>query len=356
MNTTDGLGRSVLAFSSLGLVVALAMTVMATVNEPFLGTWLALFFISCVPAQVLLGQWLELGFPRFIAQARQPTRGILCVLMCAGIGLAVTTLTHLFVGGGIAFPRPPVIHYSIVTVVLTFWFVIVWQCWPLSESARRPGWLALALAVVAYLIGYGLFSQLFSFEVMSDSDVYVASLDPKGLLPAWTVISFLVTTVAVIFALVLFDFWPVSALVRPTQPFLWGIACSSLIILITLAIHGTAIFYFHLDPVKYLVHGPVSFIFGVFVPLNLFEGKLLSGRQPLIRGSLLVLLSALSGLLLNRLYFGLSDVVAGTMASGAPSYELELWAANAMLAFSFPILVALTDHFRFWPLRSGSEE
>ena len=47
----------------------------------------------------------------------------------------------------------------------------------------------------------------------------------------------------------------------------------------------------------------------------------------------------------------MSEYISPGLKSGAPVYALELWVANAMLAFSFPILVAITDHLQFWPMR-----
>lgn len=36
--------------------------------------------------------------------------------------------------------------------------------------------------------------------------------------------------------------------------------------------------------------------------------------------------------------------------AGAPGYYLELWLASAMLGMTFPVIVAYTAGFDFWPL------
>lgn len=356
--------------SVIMLVVVLVMLITSNVEEHFLSTWLAMFFIACVPTQVLLGVWQDVNFPKKLPELKQPMQGILLICMSAFIGILMTVVIFYSVGGGISLPRPPMMHYLIVTVVFTFWYVIVWQLWPLNVESQplladkpppffrkrfQPYMMMLCLFIVAYGFGYIFFNTLFNFEFMLESAIYVPEIDPKGVFHAWYIISFMVTTVAVIFTLVLFDFWPVSYWIKPKQTFIWGSVNSVLILALSMVIYGFAINYCQLDPVIYLVHGPVSFIFGVFIPLNVFEGKLWKGSSPIKRGGMLCLVSIFSGFILNRLYFYLGSMIAEDSESGWPTYALELWVANAMLAFSFPIMVSITDQLKFWPLRREIE-
>lgn len=346
----------ILALGAILVVMAITAGIVLSVDEPFLGTWGALFFISCVPAQVLLGVWRNTEFPNSLMTVRQPTKGIINLVITFTIGLFVTIVSFYTVGGGAFFPRPPLIHYSIVTVVITFWFVIVWQCWPVKSTDKNPFFLAIVMFLIIYGMGYFVFMSLFSFEFMSKLPVYVAEIDPGGLFDAWYAVSFLVTTVAVIFTMVLLDFWPTTIWVKSDNKFLWGLVNTIIILGVSGGIYSIAIINFDADPVKYLIHGPVSFIFGVFIPLNLLEGKLFHVNKQPVKGVMLIFVSVLSGFILNKIYFGFPQILPTKMTSGFPSYELELWVANAMLAFSFPILVAFTDHFNFWPLRVSKDD
>ena len=41
------------------------------------------------------------------------------------------------------------------------------------------------------------------------------------------------------------------------------------------------------------------------------------------------------------------------LTSGTPQYSLELWTASAMLAITFPLMVAFADYFAFWPIHKS---
>lgn len=342
-----------LAVSTLLLVLIIAMGLMYSVAEPFLGTWVAFFCISWVPSQVLIGIWMQQQYPGPIYRLAQPWRGFAYIMLSLLLGAIFAALTFYLVGGGISLPRPPLIHFAIVSVVVTFWFAIVWNLWPLNKPNVHPLWKALILYSVAYLVGYMLFGALFNFDFLKLTPLYDASIDPGGWFSAWYSVSFLVTTVAMIFTLVLLDFWPVNVMVRADQVCGSALLSSLLIVSLSAVVYYVAIVELKWDPVLYLVHGPVTYIFGVFVPLSLYQGKLLMGIAQPYRGLSLIGLSLVSGYVLNRIYFLFADqILMADMASGAPGYALELWAANAMLAFSFPVLVAITDHLEFWPMKT----
>lgn len=345
-----GLKQISLAIVTLLIVITLTLSIMLLVDEDFMGSWLALFFIICVPVQVAISALFEADKTIKLNGLPQPINGVIILLICITLGGIFTYLAFISVGGAIELPRPPLLSYSIIAVVVSFWYVIVWQCWPISKMTKNPVLIACSVFVVSFGLAYLILIHLFSFEFMAANEIYIESLDPKGLFASWSITAFLVTTVAMIFSLVLFDFWPAQLLTSPQNPFLWGIVNSIFIMSGASLFFAVAIIWLQLDPVYYLVNGPISYIFGMFIPLNLFSGQLwLKQAQP-IRGTMLIVVSIISGVVLNRLYFAMADYVNPEMVGGAPSYQLELWIANAMLAFSFPLLVAFTEHFKFWPI------
>ncbi|MCG8316387.1 MAG: hypothetical protein MI976_24515 [Pseudomonadales bacterium] len=344
-------GGSFLAVTTLILVLLITAAIHLLVSEPVLGTWGALWLISCVPSQVCVGMLMQKGYPKIVADMNQPFKGFCYVLLSLVLGAIFTLLSFYTVGGGVELPRPPLIQYSIVTVVITFWFVIIWNFWPLRVENTHPLVVAITLYSVCYLFGYLVFNGLFNFDFLQGSPIYVDSIDPKGLFNGWYVVAFLVTSVAMIFTLVLLEFWPVYRWATEDQQLRANLIATSLLLVATGTVFYACLFIFDLDPVQYLVYGPVTYIFGVFVPLNLYRGSLLKHLQQPLRGGVLVLVSVASGILLNFLYLAFANNVLPAMEQGAPTYALELWLANAMLAFSFPVLVAITDHLEFWPIQ-----
>ena len=74
-------------------------------------------------------------------------------------------------------------------------------------------------------------------------------------------------------------------------------------------------------------------------------------NQPL-KGVVLAVFSAVTAIVLQRLYLALGPVVSGPLAAGPGGhYQEELWLASALLGLTFPVLVVVTDYFEFWPLK-----
>jgi hypothetical protein len=50
------------------------------------------------------------------------------------------------------------------------------------------------------------------------------------------------------------------------------------------------------------------------------------------------------------MYRALAPSVTGTLPSGPPTYDQEIWLASALLAVTFPFLIFFAEFFKFWPL------
>lgn len=335
---------------TLVMVLMLTASITLLVEYKFMETWLALFFILCVPAQVAMGELLNAKSNNLLSSLSQPFKGVIITTICALLAGGYTLILFNTVGGGIHSPGPPLLSYSIVVVAMTFWYVIVWDCWPISITIHSAYWRCLSILILPFFIGYIAYYWLFDFSFLQGTPSYESSLDPKGLFTSWYVIAFLITTVAVLFSLSLFEVKLFS--VYSDRPFLRGIASSLFILTISSGVYFFAIFTIKLDPVVYLVNGPITYIFGMFIPLNLFKGRLFKYVEQPQKGIYLVVLSLLAGGSLNILYTLFFMYFFPSLVKINQSYVLELWMANAMLAFSFPILITLTDHFDFWPFKN----
>jgi hypothetical protein len=115
-----------------------------------------------------------------------------------------------------------------------------------------------------------------------------------------------------------------------------------------LALASDAFYYFvevkGMDIVKYLVAVPVSFIFGFFIVLNLLQKWPFARLSQPFGGILLALSAASTGTGMHWLYERVAELLTRrTLSSGAPSYELELWIASAMVAVTFPLIANFGD-------------
>ena len=64
--------------------------------------------------------------------------------------------------------------------------------------------------------------------------------------------------------------------------------------------------------------------------------------------------AAVVGVVLAHLYVALAPLVSGTLASGPPGYDLEVWLANALLSVTFPFLIYYAVFFGYWPLTKSA--
>ena len=73
---------------------------------------------------------------------------------------------------------------------------------------------------------------------------------------------------------------------------------------------------------------------------------------PMLTGSSAAIGCAIDiGTVLARLYEMLAPRVTGQLAYGAPTYDLEIWLASALLGVTFPFLIFYAEFFKYWPLR-----
>jgi hypothetical protein len=71
--------------------------------------------------------------------------------------------------------------------------------------------------------------------------------------------------------------------------------------------------------------------------------------QP-IKGVMNTIAAAAIGLVLAHLYISLAPMVTGSLPSGPPGYEREIWLANALLSVTFPFLIYHAVFLVYWPL------
>ncbi|HET6968800.1 MAG TPA: hypothetical protein VFI44_11000, partial [Ornithinibacter sp.] len=94
---------------------------------------------------------------------------------------------------------------------------------------------------------------------------------------------------------------------------------------------------------------PIPFIFGSVVLLTMLQGSLFRGLTQPAKGAVSAVAAAVVGTVLALLYRLVMPLVTGDLPAGPPTFDAELWLANALLAVTFPFLAFYGDFFQLWP-------
>lgn len=357
MHIDKGIRQPALGLIGAVLTIGLSLAISTTFHPDTFGTWVAFLVMCATPAQVIIGLVWQNRYPGLLSRLQQPARGLVILAMLAGVVGLVAPAALALVGGGVTPPTPFLNMYIILTIATTFWLVVVFQCWPAAAISSHPAVVGVGTLLLAYLVAWGIFRAGFDFGAMAGAPFYVAALDPHGAFAAWGIFSFILTTVAVIMALVLLDFWPVSLLAGRfpalrVQP-LFGMTTAVFVLLLAGAVWIAGVRAAGMDLVDYTVRVPVSFLFGNFILLTLFQVAPSRRLTQPAKGGLLVVGSVALAILTYGLYRFTAQAALGQIPGGPPSYGLDLWIATAMLSITFPMIVAYGEGFGFWPFVRG---
>lgn len=313
-------------------------------------TWVAFAWMTAVPAQIVVGLQWHFGHPARIARLQQPFKGFgFLGLTAAAMPFAAAFL--YFLPGAGAGPTPMLIMATIMSVVATFWIVVVWRCWPLSVVIKSPVALGISAWLLAYALGYFIFRVFFNFGFAASAPFYTLAADPGGLLNAWTALVYFVTTSALIVSARLFDLWPIPALYGARHPAVFGVYASVYVLILSAALMIVFTKVLNWDLVDYMVRVPVSLIFGVLIVSNMMHFQLFRNSLQPKKGLLLLGLTVAVAIGMQSLYRGIAPFLAGApLPDGGPHYERELWVATALLGVTFPLIIVVSGYFDFWPL------
>lgn len=345
------LKQPLLGIAATAIIIGISLAFMALFDLLTFTGWVSYGLIAMIPMEIVVGITWGSRQPEFVAAQPQPLRGILLVLVTAGVGIVVGLVSFRTVGGGLGGPPSPMLmHAMIVSVVVTFWFAVMWGGWPFSLMKSQV-FAGMIMLVVCYLVNYLLFRLFFDYAFMQDAPVYVATLDPGGMFNGVDAMVFYVTAIGIMFLTLNFDLWPFT-----TAPGIMRQPLLGLIWTATALVLGGFAFYmgvdlFGLDPMRFLITVPIPFIFGTIVVLNMLQGSMFAGMTQPVRGILNALASAFIGSVLALGYGSVAETVSGPVAAGPPSYDFEIWLASALLAVTFPFLIFKAEFFGFWPLK-----
>lgn len=343
--------QPILGILSTILVIIFSLIISTTFELSTFGSWITLIVMTMVPIQIVMTLFMQNSISPYIDNFAQPLNGLIRTVIMITFGLIVFVIIQLLFEGIGSTPTPFSIMYCINTVITTFWLVVVFAAWPFRLIPNKL-LAGIVLLTSAMIISYLLFTFMYNFNDFVPAPFYNELLDPKGLFSAWNILSFVVTTLAVILAWVLLDFFPIGA--NPKNPILRILAVGIPVLLITYLFWKIGINYIG-DPVKFMVNVTISLIFGEFIVLLMMETAPVQTLKQPIKGIVLILLTIVLAVVCNYIYTQVITSIYPQITSGAPSYDIEMWKASAMLAITFPTFVLFGQIFNFWPLRNNSK-
>jgi len=335
-----------LVATAIGIVLALAFISrfsLAAFNGP-----VAFHLLCAIPFQVM-AVVIWGANPSFVTKLSQPGKGVALLLVNLVAMAIIAPLALMVVGEGINPPGPVPSHFVIIVVPTTFWLAIMMGGWPVTSRIKNPISAGLVVVVVAYVLTFLEFRLLFNYDFMKGAPVYLASA-PHGMFNAILALVFHVTALAVMFLVLCFDLWPLTSSPAIMKQPILGVVWSA----IALGGAGVAMWIgigiFGMDPMAFLTGVTAPFIFGTIIMLNMLQNSLFATMTQPVKGLANAIGAAVLGVVLAHLYVALVPLVSGTLASGPPGYDLEVWLVNALLSVTFPFLIYYAVFFGYWPL------
>jgi hypothetical protein len=346
----SGLKQPVLGVVATILIIAISLGFISLYDFPKFSGWIATFLLCIIPMEIMMGVTWGLKQPGFAAERSQPVRGIVFSLIALSTGVIVVLAHWTGVGGSISPPTPMLTQCLIASVVITFCLAIMWGGWPFT-LIKNPIAAGLTLVVACYVVNYILFRIFFNYEFMQGAPVYVPAQDPHGMFNAWSCVVFYVTAIGVMFLSLCFDLWPFTKFPRMMKQPVLGLVWTIVALVIGYAAYYIGVDVMKMDPVIFMVTVPIPFIFGTIFMLNMLQGSLFAKLTQPLKGVLNTVAAVVLGTLFALMYRALAPTVTGKLDSGPPAYQTEIWLASALLAVTFPFLVAYADFFTMWPLQ-----
>jgi hypothetical protein len=336
------------------IIIALSLGYVSLFDfNTFVG-WASYALMVMIPMEIVAGVTWGAN-PSFAEKMSQPGKGLALVLVCVAAAAVIGPIYWQVVGGGQPEPAPMLILCVITSVVVMFWMAIMLGGWPFTLMTKNPVANGILMWMGSYVVNYLLFRIFFNFNFLKGAPVYDASLDPGGMFNGSNATVFFVTAVAILFLLLHFDLWPLT--LSPSimkQPVL-GIVWTVLALVLGGAAYYIGVDMMGMDPMLFLIRGPVPFIFGTIIVLNMLHNSTFASLQQPVKGIANTIAAAVVGGALAILYGLVAPTVTGTLTIGPPTNDYERWLASALLGVTFPFLIFYADFFKMWPLMSSAE-
>jgi hypothetical protein len=319
-------------------------------NEIFVG-WVSLLFMSATPFQIMMAIIWHNSVPKPLETMAQPLKGILLTAMFFIASVIVTPILFFTVGQGML--TPILIHFVIQSVVVSLFVFIAFGCWPISQFSKNPIVLGIGTLIYCYVLNYALFMLFYDYDFFENLPFYSQSLDPKGLFNGLTAVTFAVTCASMLMIASMFEMWPIPQLLKSSNQAILGAASTITILLLAGLVYYVFVNRLAMDPMDFMVKGPVSIIFGTFLVQNMMQFQLFSDLQQPLKGLVKTCICLISAFLMYQLYQFALPLLTGEALIAGPEhgYAKEIWIATAMLGVTFPVINFVSGAFEFWPVK-----
>jgi hypothetical protein len=150
------LKQPLLGIAATALIVTISLLFISLFDFPTFAGWVSYGIMCIIPMEIVVGITWGAKLPGMVDTQPQPLRGALLVIVTAAAGLVVGPVYFALVGGGQGPPSPMLMHATIVSVVVTFWFAVMWGGWPFTLLGH-PIVSGLAMLTACYTVNYLLF-------------------------------------------------------------------------------------------------------------------------------------------------------------------------------------------------------
>jgi len=319
------------------VLITIAITLAFSVDK-FTGTFTA-FCNSVVPIQVVIGLAWGASYP-ITKKLDQPWRGIaLTFSMLMIAGLAYLFLFD-YIGGGSV--NPVVNVFSINCVLMTFFAVIAFGCWPFQKmSIPARGFLTLIVAyVIAYILTYIFWDFSLPFAEMAgpfSSGVY-----------GWdAALAFFFIMFNGIWVLVSLDMWPINKFPALLKQPAMGITIAILCFVYALICYNVGVSSLGILSLNLMVYF-ICFTAGILTINIVLQGwPGLKLAQP-AKGIVNLIISVILAYLFFKGYSAVSVYNYGVVEYPVSVFVL----GNMMLGLTFPLYVTYAALWEYWPLPS----
>jgi hypothetical protein len=341
----------------LGIFLVLAIsagltTVFTGVKDTnFYVNWVGTFFMCGTPFQVMMAVVWGHKVPVFVNKLAQPLKGIVLTGMFVLAGAIITPILFFTVGQGVM--SPILIHYTIQSVGVSLLVIIVFGCWPINKLTTNSLLLGLGTLVYCYVLNYILFKLFYNYSFMAGAPFYTEALEPGGLFNGITALTFAVTVAAMVMVLIMFEMWPVLKIVKSGKQPLLGLVGTVFLFLISAVIYYFFVGIIGMEPMDFMVQGPVCIIFGAFLVDNMMQFQLFVNLQQPLKGVAKLVICLIGALIMYQLYEGVLSLFVGSELPAGPAtgYAKEAWIGTAMLGITFPVINIIAGAFEFWPIK-----
>lgn len=335
--------------------MAVSLGFISLFDFPAFSGWVSYVLICLIPMEIVVGvSWG--ANPEFASKMTQPMKGIVLMLVCVAAAAVIGPIYWQVAGAGLPDVSPMLAMCSIVSVVVMFWFAIMFGGWPFNLISKNPIISGLLMWVGVYVVNYILFQIFFDYSFMAGAPVYVASLDPGGLFNANRAIVFYLSAIAILFLLLHFDLWPLTTSPSLMKQPVLGIVWTLLAFVLGGGMFYVGVIVMEMNPLTFMVTVPVPFIFGTIVVLNMLHNSLFASLQQPVKGVANAAAAAVIGTVLAQMYTALAPTVTGPLQAGPPGDDFERWLASALLGVTFPFLIFYVEFFKMWPLMNSDKK